>query len=143
MWKTVSGSISARIASLRAFRPHPVTGDMLSPGEQLTWHLMRVYRSPVVFLGLQLLTAVWWLFPRIFPGGLPAWNYVWSDLAVVVEMIVGMCFLGQSLRDAVVIRHALEELKAEVILQREELELLHEVHAAIVKAPALDKDAAV
>lgn len=82
---------------------------MLRLGERVTWLVMSVYRRWSVFLALQALTLVWWTHPRWFPGGLAGWNYVWSDLAIVVEMMVGIAFLAQSMRDAKIIRRELAE----------------------------------
>jgi low affinity Fe/Cu permease len=91
-------------------KPSPLTGDMLSPSERATWRVMAVYRRWTVFLLLQVLTLVWWTNPKLFPGGLEGWNLLWSDLAVMVEMLVGIAFMNQSLRDARVVRKSLSEL---------------------------------
>lgn len=117
-------SLLSRYRDWRRPRPHPQTGDMLTPGERVTWRVMGVYRRWSVFAGLQALTLVWWTEPRWFPGGLPAWNYVWSDLAIIVEMMVGIAFFGQSMRDARVIRAELAEL-------REDSRLIREIHSAL------------
>lgn len=101
----------ARLRELLKPRPHPMTGDMLSFGERVSWRVMGAYRRWSVFFLLQALTVIWWVFPHFFPGGLPGWNYLWSDLAVAVEMTVGMAFLNQSLRDASILRAELRELK--------------------------------
>ncbi len=98
-----------RLRELLAPKAHPETGDMLRLGERVTWLVMSVYRRWSVFLALQALTLVWWTHPRWFPGGLAGWNYVWSDLAIVVEMMVGIAFLAQSMRDAKIIRRELAE----------------------------------
>jgi hypothetical protein len=76
---------------------------------------MNIYRRWSVFLALQALTVAWWLRPGWFPGGIPGWNYVWSDLAIVVEMMVGIAFLNQSMRDAVVIRSELKLIRKESV----------------------------
>lgn len=86
---------------------------MLAPGERVTWLVMGIYRRWSVFLALQLLTFAWWTFPAVFPGGLFGWNLAWSDLAIVVEMMVGIAFLNQSMRDARIIRAELAELRSE------------------------------
>lgn len=91
---------------------------MLKPGERVTWRVMSIYRRWSVFLLLQVLTVIWWTHPQWFPGGLAGWNYVWSDLAIVVEMMVGIAFLAQSMRDAVIIRQELGELRKETALIR-------------------------
>jgi hypothetical protein len=92
-------------------KPHPQTGDMLKFGERVTWLIMGIYRRWTVFLGLQALALSWLLKPSWFPGGRPGWNYLWSDLAIIVEMMVGIAFLSQSMRDARIIRQELAELK--------------------------------
>jgi len=97
--------------SLRQPRVHPLTGDVISPGESVTWKVMAIYRRWTVFILLQVLTIVWLSFPQFFPGGQFGWNLVWSDLAVMVEMLVGIAFMNQSLRDAKIIRASLKELQ--------------------------------
>lgn len=120
-------------------KPHPVTGDLLKPGERVTWSIMGVYRRWSVFLLLQALTVTWWCFPNLFPGGLFGWNVLWSDLAVVVEMLVGIAFLNQSMRDARVIREELKQshetdarLREEIAQVQEDARLIREIHAALV-----------
>jgi hypothetical protein len=83
----------------------------MRPSERWTWRVMGVYRRWSVFLALQFFTLAWWLRPEWFPGGLAGWNYLWSDLAVAVEMIVGICFLGQTMRDGALLRAELREIK--------------------------------
>jgi hypothetical protein len=109
-------------------RPHPLTGDLLSPGEYVTWQVMGIYRRWTVFCLLQALTLTWWTQPQWFPGGLAGWNYLWSDLAVMVEMLVGIAFLGQAMRDAQVLRKELREITA---VHAELTRLVAEVHAAV------------
>ena len=120
-----------RIQRLMAPRPHPDTGDMLRLGERVTWRVMSVYRRWTVFLALQALTVVWWAFPKHFPGGLSGWNYVWSDLAIVVEMMVGIAFLNQSMRDAKIIRRELAEqteMLDELKVIADRLDVIDRVH---------------
>ncbi len=93
--------------------------DVMTPSERVTWRVMKVYRRWSVFLALQLLTLVWWTHPSWFPGGLPSWNYVWSDLAIIVEMMVGIAFLNQAMRDGAVLRQEMRELHEEMALLRE------------------------
>lgn len=101
-----------RLRSWLAPKPHPVTGDMLSAKERAMWRLMGIYRTLWVVGGLQVVTVLWWVFPQWFPGGLFGWNLLWSKLAVDVEMTVGIAVFGQMLRDSVVTRAELRELKA-------------------------------
>jgi hypothetical protein len=111
----------------RAFAPrrHPQTGDLIKFSEHMTWRAMGIYRRWTVFFLLQVLTALWWAFPRWFPGGLFGWNLVWSDLAIIVEMMVGIAFLGQSMRDARVLRAEMAELKE---MHRELQRLILDLH---------------
>jgi len=102
---------------------------MLHLGERVTWLVMSVYRRWSVFLALQALTVVWWLYPRWFPGGLAGWNYVWSDLAIIVEMMVGIAFLAQSMRDAKIIRTELAE----------QTEMLADLKAIEVRLGVMDR----
>jgi hypothetical protein len=90
----------------------------MTPSERMTWRVMKVYRRWSVFLALQILTVIWWTHPGLFPGGLPSWNYVWSDLAIIVEMMVGIAFLNQAMRDGAVLRQEMRELHEEMALLR-------------------------
>ena len=83
----------------------------MRPSERTAWRAMGIYRRWTVFFLLQILTVLWWSFPQMFPGGQFGWNLAWSDLAVVVEMMVGIAFLNQMFRDGVVIRSELQEIK--------------------------------
>lgn len=98
----------ARWKQAKAFGP---LADPMTGYERLTWRVMTIYRSFFTLLFLQALTILWWLRPEWFPGGLPGWNYVWSALAVDVEMLVGICFLAQMVRDGRVIREELAALR--------------------------------
>ena len=123
--------ILSRVRAWRQPKPHPQTGDMLRLGERVTWRVMSVYRRWSVFLVLQALTLVWWLDPRRFPGGLAGWNYVWSDLAIVVEMMVGIAFLNQSMRDARIIRQELgeqTEMLADLVDIQHRLDVIERTH---------------
>ena len=40
-------------------KPHPLTGDLLSPGERVTWKVMGIYRRWSVFIALQIITIFW------------------------------------------------------------------------------------
>lgn len=123
------GILVTRIKAFWQPKPHPVTGDLLAPSERISWAIMGIYRRWSVFFALQALTIVWWTFPGVFPDGIIGWNAVWSDLAIIVEMMVGMAFLNQSMRDARVIRASLKELSE---MHAEVRALLVEVHAATV-----------
>lgn len=119
-------------------KPHPMTGDMISPGERITWRIMGIYRRWTVFILLQVLTIVWLSFPKYFPGGQFGWNLLWSDLAVMVEMIVGIAFMAQSMRDAKVIRAEMVELKEahaethQMLANRAaDFKLIEEIHAKL------------
>lgn len=105
-------------------KPHPVTGDLLTLGERATWLVVSLYRRWSVFFALQVLTVVWWTWPRLFPGGLEGWNVTWSDLAIIVEMMVGIAVFNQGLRDARVIREELSQV-------REDARLIREIHEAL------------
>jgi hypothetical protein len=120
-------------------KPHPQTGDLIGPGERITWRIMAIYRRWTVFILLQVLTIVWWVHPKWFPGGLVGWNLLWSDLAVMVEMIVGIAFMAQSMRDAKVIRsemkvlaEAHEETHQLLANRAADFQMLREIHAALM-----------
>jgi hypothetical protein len=122
-WQPVKGFAQA-YHNWKQPKPHPLTGDLLAPSERITWFVMNVYRRWSVFFLLQILTIVWWTHPHLFPGDLAGWNYLWSDLAVVVEMMVGIAFMNQSMRDAKVMRKSLADLQTEG-------DLIRDIHAAL------------
>jgi len=105
--------------------PHPVTGDMLSPTERVIWVVITQYRRLRWFFALQALTAAWLLWPRVFPGGDNGWMIAWSDLAVIVEQVAGIAIFAQMLRDSLVTRTHLREL-------REDSRLIREIHQALM-----------
>jgi len=113
-------TLRKRFHDWRQPRPFGVLGDVMAPSERITWGVMKVYRRWTVFILLQLLTVLWWTHPSLFPGGLLGWNYVWSDLAIIVEMMVGIAFLNQAMRDGAFLRTEVKEL-------RQQMDLLHQV----------------
>lgn len=121
-----------RIQDFRKPKPHPVTGDMLNISERVSWSIMGIYRRWTFFFILQAVTIIWWTNPHLFPGGLAGWNYLWSDLSVVVEMMVGIAFFGQSIRDAKIIRQELGSIS-------EEIALIREIHAVVMKTEGDDE----
>lgn len=126
-------TLRQRLASWRQPKPHAETGDLLTPSERLTWHVIGIYRRWSVFLALQVITFIWWTWPRLFPGGQFGWNLAWSALAVDVEMLVGIAFFGQSIRDARIIR-------SELRVMREEQKLIRAI-AFHLGVPVPDTDA--
>jgi hypothetical protein len=120
-----------RYAAWRQPKPHPLTGDLLDPGERVTWRVMSVYRRWSVFFLLQVLTIIWWTHPFLFPGGLAGWNYVWSDLAVVVEMMVGIAFMNQAMRDAKIIRSSLANLATLVANHDTDMDMIRSIYSAV------------
>ncbi len=129
------GSVRERWRAWRAPAAFGNLGDVMTPGERVTWRVMKVYRRWSVFFVLQGLTILWWSDPRLFPGGLLGWNYVWSDLAIVVEMMVGIAFLNQAMRDGAFIRQELRELHELVADVHAERELVRKIARALEVEP--------
>lgn len=99
-------------AFLSRLLPHaaidPVTGDKLTASEQVSWTIQRIIRR-WAFLGvLQLLTVICWIWGLYNPNVLVWWNLSASDFAIIMEFLIGVAMLGQTLRDALVSRTVLK-----------------------------------
>ena len=72
---------------------------------------------------------MWWSPPRLFNDPTRLWwNLCASWLAVTVELIIGIAMIGQTKRDAMIIRHILKLEKTEIEHLEDVLEDLHEHH---------------
>ncbi|MDE2103941.1 MAG: hypothetical protein KGL39_42285 [Patescibacteria group bacterium] len=110
-------ALTRTLARLR--KPHldPVTQETLSPSEYASLLASKVIRTWRVFFALQLLTVVWWISGQ----ALTDWNYLWSDLAIVVEQAMGIALFSLSRRDSAVLRRLLAiEQSAQQSLERSE-----------------------
>ena len=102
---------------------HETTGDVLTFSEQVSWTIQGVIRNWwFVFLWTGL-SAAWWVKPHWFKdtGSYIHWQLLASWLAVTVELIIGIAMIGQTKRDAQIIRHILK-------LEKREMDLIEEIH---------------
>ncbi len=80
----------------------PVTGDMLTRGEYISWLIQGIIRR-WLFLGIiSLITAIVWLLDNSV--ALTWWNLSASYLALVIESVGGIAMFSQTRRDAVALR---------------------------------------
>jgi hypothetical protein len=101
---------------------HPDTGDILTLSEQISWAIQSVIRNWFFVIGWTAVSVVWWIKPRWFKDGsnYVHWQLLASWLAVTVELIIGIAMIGQTKRDAMVIRHILK-------LEKQELEHIEDL----------------
>jgi hypothetical protein len=92
---------------------HPDTDDVLTFSELISWKIQGVIRNWAFVIIWTGTTALWWIKPHWF-GDTPAyikWMNLASWLAVTVELIIGIAMIGQTKRDAQIIRHLLKLTK--------------------------------
>jgi hypothetical protein len=98
----------------------PVTGDILTSGEYVSWLIQGMIRRWFFLILITLVTALLWATNN--PTALTWWNLGASYLALVIESIVGIAMFAQTRRDAVALREVramsqhLEKM-AEVLLK--------------------------
>ncbi len=90
-------------------RIDPVTGDMLSFGEYISWLIQGVIRRWTFLLVISGITIGVWLTNN--PTALLWWNLAASYLAIFIESVVGLAMFQQTRRDAVIIRR-IEQIEA-------------------------------
>jgi hypothetical protein len=101
---------------------HKDTGDILTLSEKISWTVQGIIRNWWFVIIWTVGTIVWWIKPHWF-GDTSAyikWMNLASWLAVTVELIIGIAMIGQTKRDAMIIRHILK-------LEKQEIEHLEEI----------------
>ena len=95
---------------------HPDTGDVLTFSENISWKIQGLIRNWYFVLGWSIMTFVWWAQPSLFHDtrNYILWMNLASWLAVTVELIIGIALIGQTKRDAMIIRHILKLEKQEI-----------------------------
>ena len=95
---------------------HSSTGDVLTLSEQISWKIQGVIRNWFFVVGWTGLSAVWFITPTTFGDSHSYihWQLLASQLAVTVELIIGIAMIGQTKRDALIIRHILALEKREI-----------------------------
>lgn len=94
---------------------HPDTGDVLSFSEQISWKIQGVIRNWYFVIIWTTATAIWWCQPTWFTDthAYIKWMNLASWLAVTVELIIGIAMIGQTKRDAMILRE-IRELAREI-----------------------------
>ena len=100
----------------------PITGDKWTLAEKVSWSAQNIIRNwwfVIVWTGL---SAFWWMKPKVFKdsSSYVHWQLLASWLAVTVELIIGIAMIGQTKRDAQIIRHILK-------LEKQELEHIEDI----------------
>jgi hypothetical protein len=101
---------------------HPDTGDVLTASEMISWKVQDSIRNWWFVIGWTIGTAVWLKWPWMFHDdkSYTKWLIFASWLAVTVELIVAIALVGQTKRDAQIIRHILK-------LEKQELEHIEDI----------------
>jgi len=95
---------------------HKDTGDVLTFSEQISWTIQSIIRNWFFVIGWTAVTVFWWIKPSWFGDdkNYVHWMNLASWLAVTVELIIGIAMIGQTKRDAQIIRHILKLEKQEI-----------------------------
>jgi hypothetical protein len=95
---------------------HPDTGDVLTFAEQASWKVQGIIRNWYFVAFWSVLSFVWWFKPSWFHDNhsYVHWQLLASYLAVLVELMIGIAMIGQTKRDAQIIRHILKLEKREI-----------------------------
>jgi len=95
---------------------HDSTGDVLTFSEQISWKIQGIIRNWFFVILWTGVTFVWWAQPTWFTDthSYVKWMNLASWLAVTVELIIGIAMIGQTKRDAMIIRHILKLEKQEI-----------------------------
>ena len=107
---------------------HPDTGDVLTFSEKVSWFIQGVIRNWAFVIIWTVGTGIWWIKPHWF-GDTSAyikWMNLASWLAVTVELVIGIALIGQTKRDAMIIRHILKLEKQEIEHLEDLIEDKHE-----------------
>lgn len=113
---------------------HPATGDVLTLSEHLSWYVQDAIRNWWFVFGWTGLTIVWLIIPKWFHDdkSYTKWMIFASWLAVTVELIVAIALVGQTKRDAQIIRRVLK-------IENQQLEDLQEMMADVDDVVNLEK----
>jgi hypothetical protein len=97
---------------------HEATGDVLTFSEQISWKIQGLIRNWYFVIAWTVLSGVWFATPKTFGDNhsYVHWQLLASWLAVTVELIIGIAMIGQTKRDAQILRHILKLEKQEISL---------------------------
>ena len=114
---------------------HKDTGDVLTFSENVSWKIQGMIRNWWFVSIWTVGTVIWWIKPTWF-GDTSAyikWMNLASWLAVTVELIIGIAMIGQTKRDAQIIRHLLR-------LQKDQMDDLHDIMTEVKNVMKLEKE---
>jgi len=85
---------------------HEATGDVLTFSEQISWKVQGIIRNWYFVIVWSTVTFIWWIQPTWFTDthAYIKWMNLASWLAVTVELVIGIAMIGQTKRDAQIIR---------------------------------------
>jgi len=108
---------------------HEATGDVLTFSEQISWKIQGVIRNWYFVILWSTVTFIWWTQPAWFTDthAYIKWMNLASWLAVTVELVIGIAMIGQTKRDAQIIR-AIYKILPDIL---KALELLPEILRAV------------
>ena len=114
---------------------HPDTGDVLSFSEKISWFIQGIIRNWLFVIVWTGGTIIWWIKPGWFldTSAYIHWMNLASWLAVTVELIIGIAMIGQTKRDAQIIRHLLR-------LQKDQMDDLREIMVEVKNVMKLEKE---
>ena len=126
--------------TLSKYKNH-ITGDHLKFSEYMSWKAQGIFRSWWFVIIFSTITFTWLAIPRFFHDPARLWlNYYLSYIAVLVESIIGIGVVSQSMRDAVILRelkklgkHDTEHSVADYQIDLEALQLIKEIHAKLME----------
>lgn len=95
---------------------HKDTGDVLTFSENISWKIQGLIRNWWFVSAWTIVTFIWWAQPSLFHDthNYILWMNLASWLAVTVELVIGIALIGQTKRDAMIIRHILKLEKQEI-----------------------------
>lgn len=105
----------------------PVTGDVLSLGEFISWKIQGLIRRWTFLILITIATLIVWITNN--PAALLWWNLCASYLALVIESIVGLAMFAQTKRDAVILRRVAEMTSEQTSSQEHQAAVLDRLAA--------------
>ena len=110
---------------------HEATGDVLTFSEQISWKVQGIIRNWYFVIVWSTVTFIWWIQPTWFTDthAYIKWMNVASWLAVTVELVIGIAMIGQTKRDAQIIR-AIYKILPEI---QQALEYIHKLEEREIK----------
>lgn len=114
---------------------HPDTGDVLTFSEKISWFVQSIIRNWWFVCFWLVSSILWWMHPAWFKDNTSYvhWQLWASWLAVAVELVIGIAMIGQTKRDAQIIRHLLK-------LQKDQMDDLSDITREIKNLMNIEKE---